>query len=1007
MPGDWDRGDYQLHLEGPHLDDLEKLSGLDLPDTESYELDAHLGFDLDDYLKVDEFSASIGGSDLHGSLDWDIDAVRPAIKIRLASQRLDVDDMGLDESSPDRESPETEAPTLDEFLDSPLDPTFFSLVDLDIQVQVDQLTGLSEPVKDIALGLYANEKEIRLESSTATLMGADVKANATLPWGERIEALEPAGLSVRTLLKHTELDLRAKGSEARTLYSGKVMDRPLSISLSSLEASIQPGMPVTLQAEGMINQQAVSMSLRGESLTELAQSPIGPWQGLVFELRGDDIRLDASGSVERPLEAGGFDISYALSGGDLYALLPLRGAYTLSGRYRDQAGGHRVDDLKARLGASDINGRVAVHRVDAGPRVVARLESSRLRLDDLSPADPGQGSGKADLDQPLELGGLSKMGLDAEIRVRTLEGLDVDVQDVLLTARTRGQELSLESIRATVDGTQLDARAQLPWGQRLARLERQGLSLSRLMGHANLHLQARLPKGKIRHQTEMLDSNFAFDLTGLDASARPGDSLKITAKAELGDKPMDVNLQAEPLADLLKRPAGPWHDLEMGFQAGDIGFKASGSVQRPLEGSGFDIRFRLDGAEIDTLLPLFDLILPMEGPYSFAGRFADQPDRILIDDIEIRSGRSDIGGKMSAYLGGKRPKVVADLHSDQIYLRELLPVNETERSSEKRKHVIPDYDLPIERMRAHDAEVVFRSKRLRTEAGDLGDLKFRASLKDGVFRLAPFRVQSWDGALVKGDVTIDASQDIPSIDMELTADNVNHGLLLKQAGVAEIVEGLLDVTLRLSGDGRTRREFLGDADGQLIIVAEDGRIGSRRLDLWGSDLVTTMLSPSWHAANVTKLNCLVANVDIEDGVARSDSLLMDTQRITIAATGALNLESEELNFVFAPRPKRASLISLTNPVRVRGTMADPKVSVTVLPRSRTVAAGVGALAGLINPAYLIFTWSQTSWGDANPCLSAVEKARAMKGRPVEEPIIQKEEPPVEYAPLSGCSRVRR
>ena len=109
VPGDWDRGDYQLHLEGPDLDDLEKLSGLDLPDAESYEMDAHLGFNLDDYLKVDEFSASIGGSDLHGSLDWDIDAARPAIKINLASQRLDVDDMGLDESSPDRESPETEA----------------------------------------------------------------------------------------------------------------------------------------------------------------------------------------------------------------------------------------------------------------------------------------------------------------------------------------------------------------------------------------------------------------------------------------------------------------------------------------------------------------------------------------------------------------------------------------------------------------------------------------------------------------------------------------------------------------------------------------------------------------------------------------------------------------------------------------------------------------------------------------------------------------------------------
>ena len=167
-----------------------------------------------------------------------------------------------------------------------------------------------------------------------------------------------------------------------------------------------------------------------------------------------------------------------------------------------------------------------------------------------------------------------------------------------------------------------------------------------------------------------------------------------------------------------------------------------------------------------------------------------------------------------------------------------------------------------------------------------------------------------------------------------------------------------------------------------------------------------MLSPSWHTANVTKLNCVVANIDIEDGVARSDPLLMDTQRITIAATGALNLESEELNFVFAPRPKRASLISLTNPVSVSGTLADPKVSVTVLPRSRTAAAGAGALAGLVNPGYLIFAWTRTGWGDANPCLSAVEEARKMKGLP--EPLeLPDKEPPADYSPFAGCSALRR
>ena len=160
----------------------------------------------------------------------------------------------------------------------------------------------------------------------------------------------------------------------------------------------------------------------------------------------------------------------------------------------------------------------------------------------------------------------------------------------------------------------------------------------------------------------------------------------------------------------------------------------------------------------------------------------------------------------------------------------------------------------------------------------------------------------------------------------------------------EIVDGRLDVTLRLSGAGRTRYEFLGDADGQFIVVGKDGRIASRRLDLWGSDLITTMLSRKWRAADVTQINCLVARLSIDDGIAISDDLLVDTQRISIGAAGTLNLNNEEIDLVFVPRPKRASLISLTNPVRVTGTLSRPKVSVTVLPGRRVTAAGGSVLA---------------------------------------------------------------
>jgi hypothetical protein len=139
-----------------------------------------------------------------------------------------------------------------------------------------------------------------------------------------------------------------------------------------------------------------------------------------------------------------------------------------------------------------------------------------------------------------------------------------------------------------------------------------------------------------------------------------------------------------------------------------------------------------------------------------------------------------------------------------------------------------------------------------------------------------------------------------------------------------------------------------------------------------------MLSPQWQREDVTETNCLVAHIKVQEGQAEIQDLLLDTRRITIAASGLLNLENEELDIIMAPRPKRASLVSLANPVRIQGTLAEPEVSVARIPRGRRLA-GTGLLAGLVNPAFLIFALSDSGTRDANPCDVAVESAREAAG----------------------------
>jgi uncharacterized protein involved in outer membrane biogenesis len=1007
-PADWHQGEYRLELSGRHLDNLETLTGVTLPEAGPYKLGANIRFSLNDYLTVSDLSAQLDDTDISGSLHWDMSTSPPAIKLRLDSQHIDARDVGGGEPLPG----DVEQESVD-YWDQPLDTSIAGAVDLDMEVRIQQLDGLEKPLQDIVLTAFADREQLRFAVDRATMEDTHITAEATVPWGERLTALAPQAVSLKTLLQHARLDVRAQAPGAIHRYEAILMGEPFAIELSSVELTARPDSALMIRAEAALDDKPVTVKLQGEPLATLLQHPTGPWPSLALEVRGDDIRLDASGSVAHPLEAGGFDIKYVMSSPDIAALLPLQGAWSLTGHYADQPDRHVFDDLKITLGESDIGGRIVLHLDEPRPRLSANLNSGQLHVDEILPDNAGETSTAASLNQPLDVGGLGAIDLDIDVRIRRLEGLEKPVQNVLLTAHADGRSLTLAPLQGTIEGVRLDARVRLPWGERLAALGKNGLSITQLAQHADLELQAQSLDGKLNYQADLMGQTVALALGTFEASVRPGEALRVDAKATIDDKPVQLNLQAEPLAKLLQRPAGPWQHLALDIQGDDISLQASGSVKRPLEAKGFDIQYALQGAEIETLLPLFNVILTLEGAYSLTGHFADLPDRIVFDELKITAGKSDIGGRISVYQGEQRPKVVAHLHSEKIYLGELLPVDETEPVaetepvSETEHRVIPDYNLPIERMREIDGELHFKGKRLRTIKGDLGDINFTATLQDGVFRLDPFKVRGWGGALIESDGTIDASQDPPAIALQWTARQLNYGLLLEQAGFAETVEGMLDITLRLSGNGRTRHEFLGNADGQLIIVGQQGKFGSRRLDLWGSDLVTTMLSRDWRKEDVTDLNCLVARIRIEDGIASSDDLLVDTQRITIGAAGTLDLESEELNLVFAPRPKRTSLVSLTNPVRITGTLVAPEVEVTVLPRGRMAAAGGGLLAGLVNPGYLLFTFSQTGSGQTNACAAAVEEAMVMKGRADELDAPPSTASPKRFSLLPGCSPSRQ
>ena len=95
------------------------------------------------------------------------------------------------------------------------------------------------------------------------------------------------------------------------------------------------------------------------------------------------------------------------------------------------------------------------------------------------------------------------------------------------------------------------------------------------------------------------------------------------------------------------------------------------------------------------------------------------------------------------------------------------------------------------------------------------------------------------------------------------------------------------------------------------------------------------------------IQCNVADLDIVKGVARPKVFVVNTRDSTIWIDGTVSFRDESLDLRFVVSPKDFSPLTLRTPMRVRGTLGKPAVSLEL--GKLAGKAGAAALLALLNP----------------------------------------------------------
>ena len=405
-----------------------------------------------------------------------------------------------------------------------------------------------------------------------------------------------------------------------------------------------------------------------------------------------------------------------------------------------------------------------------------------------------------------------------------------------------------------------------------------------------------------------------------------------------------------------------------------------------------DLRLTLAGQNLADLDKISGMTLPQTPPYKLNGRLRHQGNDWIFDPFEGRIGASDIGGSLTFQQAKPRPFMKANLKSKLLDFGDLGPLvgappgarspknaeqqqQKEERQAEQR--LLPDKPFSTDAWGKMDADVTLVSNRIqRPKALPITALSTHLVLKDSVMHLQPLNFGIADGRITS-DIVLDGNQKPMQGKLDADIQGLHLAQLFPASQTMQDALGTLYGRAQLTGRGDSIADLLGTSDGKMVLAIDGGQIKAL-LDALIPLQVGEVVMLLGKNNEKVPLRCGVADIPVQDGVAKARNFILDTENTQIKVHGDVNFKNEGLDIELDPYPKQPGILSLRTPIMVEGVMRQPKPKPKIGPLAARAAAAVGLAA--INPALAILATLENGPGKDTDCGKIIAEAHAKGAR---------------------------
>lgn len=402
-------------------------------------------------------------------------------------------------------------------------------------------------------------------------------------------------------------------------------------------------------------------------------------------------------------------------------------------------------------------------------------------------------------------------------------------------------------------------------------------------------------------------------------------ALQLEAAGRLNTRKVAVSVEGDPLAKVARDK--PWH---FRFEERSSGSVLSGQATLPQPFNFGELDrgvFAAAGIDLADLYYLVGLRFPDTGPYKASGKLVRHGLSIELRELWMSSGESDIGGSVSVQIGQHDSLTDLKLHSRRLRLADVgeKAAGRAAPDTAAPPLLIPDRAIRVTGLRRGHYTATYHAQELIAGPVTLHSVAGKVTNDHGVVRISALT-----GTLPEGKVSAQADFDAvpatPTASLRLEFSGLQLGSWYRKDPQHPPIEGLLEGSLRLTGKGHSLHELAATANGAVTLTLPSGRMRASLAELTGVDLRGLGLLIT-HNKEDTSIRCGEARLRAHDGILTAETLVLDTDRMIIAGSGTLRLDTESPDLLVHGQPKERRLFRLNKPVRIQGTLRHPSVSI--------------------------------------------------------------------------------